>query len=328
MGRATSEAQANQIAINAVEDLAITRALISTNFGDVALRGNFYSTFLAAGRADTTRDLVGRIGSSVLTVNERNILSSILFDTNRAGGASAFLSAANDGRRAAFVDGFARSVRGEVSTGPELEAWYRATVLSPNAEGWNFFERASDGYRWSVPSTNGASGSWSNVGDNAAAVAARARLETQSVNVVPSSSIRVGSPVSRLSSNQIGRFGENALAARLTPDLFAPQARITVTLDDGSTFVVIPDFLDGSGAQLVGNRLQLIYREAKASTIRLPTIGQLTDNQARFVDAILSGRIQSITTTDEVLLDLVGRSGATNGFDVVGFELSVFEVIP
>ena len=63
-----------------------------------------------------------------------------MFDTRRAQNIGGFLGAADDGRRAAFVDGFTKSIREEASTGPELEAWYRATVLSDNAEGWNFLE--------------------------------------------------------------------------------------------------------------------------------------------------------------------------------------------
>ena len=126
---------------------------------------------------------------------------------------------------------------------------------------------------------------------------------------------------------EIGEFGENALRAGLTPDRFAEQARLTVTLDDGSTFVVIPDFLDASGSLVVNNRLQLVYREAKASTVRTPTIAQLTDNQARFVDAILNGRIQSISTTDSGLIALIENTPGASGFDVVGFELNVFDVV-
>lgn len=232
---------------------------------------------------------------------------------------------ADDGRRAAFVDGFTKSIRGEVSSGPELEAWYRATVLSPNAEGWNFLERANDGYIWNVPA-DGANASWRNVGDNAAAVAARASLETTPTTVVPST-IRTGVPVEDLSIARIGQLGEISLSSRLDPNLIAVQARLTVTLDDGSTFVVIPDFLDASGLQVVDNRLQLVYREAKASMVRTPTIAQLTDNQARFVDAILNGRIQSISTTDSDLLALIADTPGAAGFDVVGFELNVFDVV-
>lgn len=173
-----------------------------------------------------------------------------------------------------------------------------------------------------MPGQDGARASWRNIGDNGAAVAARASLETTPTTVVPST-IRTGVPTDSLAIGRIGELGENALRAGLVRDEFVSQARLTVTLDDGSTFVVIPDFLERAGTAANG-RVQLVYRESKASTIATPSIEQLTDNQARFVDAILNGRIQSIQTSNS---DLISLAGGTDNFDVIGFELNVFDVI-
>lgn len=62
---------------------------------------------------------------------------------------------------------------------------------------------------------------------------------------------------------------------------------------------------------------QFRYLESKASRNGLPSIANLTDNQAVFLDALRNGQVESITTSNGVVNGLAGPQG----IDIVDFQL-------
>ena len=135
------------------------------------------------------------------------------------------------------------------------------------------------------------------------------------------SEVLVGQLEGGATADNLGRSLETTMSTYLVR-----KPELNVKLLAGSTFTIVPDFLENRGHALVDGHVQLTYLEAKASAIQTPTSSQLTDTQAVFVDAILNGGIESISSTNAELQALVNRAGAS-GFDVVGFELHVFDII-
>ena len=103
-------------------------------------------------------------------------------------------------------------------------------------------------------------------------------------------------------------------------------------LRDGTTFRFVPDFLvvdgrrtfvDADGvAQTV---LELRYVESKASRNARPTIANLSENQAVFVNALRNGNIDRLSPVGVDLAEFVVDEGATQ-IDIVDFELVSFLV--
>ena len=123
-----------------------------------------------------------------------------------------------------------------------------------------------------------------------------------------------------LTSNQIGAIGENfAENVLLSGKTRIKTTTITVKIAGrDEPFTLIPDFLVLEDVNDQGVAL-LRYVESKASRNGLPGVGQLTDNQAVFLDALRNGEVESISGSS-AFDAFLGANGAESA-EIVGFQM-------
>ena len=74
---------------------------------------------------------------------------------------------------------------------------------------------------------------------------------------------------------------------------------------------------------VIGGVLQLKYIEVKTTLgSKAPTTAQLTDNQAVFVDALLNGRVDSVTSTSPGFAALLDAFPGAASAVIVEFEFA------
>ena len=343
IGRAEDLDAAALIAENAARSRSTTLTVAANlpDVADVVLGGARYSA-LVGRNADVTREIVRAIRRADLSVDEQRELARIVFDTDRGDVALDYLSGIGSGRWNDFARGFRNSVRRDVSTSSEVEAWYMGSVLSGKREGWDFASRVSLDAKWTVPPGKWESripgagldeglvtGSRTSLKDDVADIAIDDRFERNIADNFPDADT-----VQDLTPNQIGDFGERTIRDELVDEEFAAGATtVEVKLTNGTTFRFVPDFLvvtgdpvpfvDADGVEQI--LLNLRYIESKASRNVRPGIGTLSENQAVFLAALRNGELESLTAVGSDLLRLVGDQGATR-IDIVDFELVSFLV--
>ena len=204
---------------------------------------------------------------------------------------------------------------------------------------WDFAERAANNQQWTV-GLDGV-GQWGRVGPGldrnfvsaararvAAAVAGSPRVSVSSSSVPNAVSRLNPSPasVADIPSNQVGTIGEElhrvALEAVGTDSV--QRATITVRLTSGEVFDVVPDFLRVVDVDLDNGLARLDIDEVKASRVSQPGIGELTDNQAVFLGALIQGNIADLTRSPTLTTFLAGLDGAPTAFTIDGFNLQSF----